>query len=330
MGSLVEPPAPLLEVDGLSMEIRTAAGTVRPVRDVSLSVAAGEIVGVVGESGSGKTLMSLALTGMAPQRATVTGSVRFEDREILGLDRSSLRKLRGRRFGYVFQDPQAALNPLMTCGNQVTEALYTHLGLSRPQARSCVTELFASVGLADPARCAGLYPHELSGGMRQRVMIAIAICCDPSMIIADEPTTALDVVITTQVMELLRAVCARTGAGMVFISHDLKLVSSLADRMVVMYGGRVVESGPTTRIMAAAEHPYTGALIEAAPDLFGPRVRRFVGIDERVLRAATSGAPPGMEVFDTVEALRPANRPHGRTAPCLPERSSRNRPGSRC
>jgi len=304
MVSLVD--APLLEVGGLSMDIRTAQGTVRPVREVNLSVAAGEIVGVVGESGSGKTLMSLALTGMAPPRATVSGSVRFGGREILGLDRSSLRTLRGRRFGYVFQDPQAALNPLMTCGDQVTEALRTHLGLSRPRARSRVTELFASVGLSDPARCAGLYPHELSGGMRQRVMIAIAICCDPSVIIADEPTTALDVVITTQVMELLRAVCARTGAGMMFISHDLKLVSSLADRMVVMYGGRVVESGPTAQIMDAPGHAYTRALIEAAPDLFGPRARRFVGIDEQDLQAATSGVVVAPSVPDEAPANQDA------------------------
>lgn len=263
----------------------------RPVRGVSFDVNAGEIVGIVGESGSGKTLTSLALTGLTPRTATVGGSVRLDGRQILGLNKRALRELRGRRFGYVFQDPQAALNPLMTCGDQVAETLHTHLGMPMQKAKERAIELFRQVGLRHPERCITQYPHELSGGMRQRVMIAIAICCDPSVIVADEPTTALDVIVTTQVIALLRSVRDRTGAGMLFISHDLRLVGSMADRIVVMYGGQIVENGRTEQILQDPAHTYTRALVKAAPDLYAPKVRRFVGIDEDLLQAAVAGTP---------------------------------------
>jgi peptide/nickel transport system ATP-binding protein len=290
---------PLLDVERLSITIRAGGTVAHPVRDVSFKIASGEVLGIVGESGSGKTLTSLALTGLTVPQAHVSGEVRLRGRNLVGLSGKAMRGIRGREFGYVFQDPQASLNPLMRCGDQVAEALHVHQGIRKEAGSARAVELFDRVGLKNPARCARLYPHELSGGMRQRVMIAIAICCDPSLVIADEPTTALDVVITMQIVDLLREVRERTNAGMLFISHDLKLVSTLADRIAVMYGGRIVESGSAEQVMTQPEHAYTKALVAATPDLLGPRVRRFVGIDERLLQQAASGVETSLESLES-------------------------------
>ncbi|WP_314172245.1 ABC transporter ATP-binding protein [Streptomyces winkii] len=285
---------PVLTVRDLTVEIRTQQGLSTPVANLSYELAAGEILGVVGESGSGKSIGSLALCGLGPSQAQTTGSVQFRGEELLGRRSASLQHIRGRDIGYVFQDPQAALNPLMTCGDQVAEILRAHKGTPRGRGRRRAAELFEAVGLPDPERRVRQYPHELSGGMRQRVMIAMAVCCEPSVIVADEPTTALDVVIQAQVIDLLRDVRDRTGAAMIFISHDLNLVSSLADRILVMHGGRVIEKGPTAQIVETPSHPYTKALLASTPELLGPRVERFAGVDERIfdaMRAENSGGP---------------------------------------
>ncbi|MFD5858726.1 dipeptide ABC transporter ATP-binding protein [Streptomyces chartreusis] len=285
---------PLLAVRDLTVEISTQHGPATPVASLSYELAEGEILGVVGESGSGKSISSLALCGLGPSQARTQGSVLFRGEELIGRKEAILQQIRGRDIGYIFQDPQAALNPLMTCGDQIAETLRAHKGTPRSRGRKRAVELFEAVGLTDPARRARQYPHELSGGMRQRVMIAMAICCEPSVIVADEPTTALDVIIQTQVIELLREVRDRTGAAMIFISHDLNLVSSLADRILVMHGGRVIEKGPTAQIVETPSHPYTKALLASMPELLGPRVERFAGVDERIfdaMRAQAAGAP---------------------------------------
>jgi peptide/nickel transport system ATP-binding protein len=289
---------PLLAVRDLTVEISTQHGPATPVASVTYELAEGEILGVVGESGSGKSISSLALCGLGPSQARTQGSVRFRGEELIGRKEAVLQQVRGRDIGYIFQDPQAALNPLMTCGDQIAETLRAHKGTPPSRGRKRAVELFQAVGLTDPARRARQYPHELSGGMRQRVMVAMAICCDPSLIIADEPTTALDVIIQDQVIELLRDVRDRTGAAMIFISHDLNLVSSLADRILVMHGGRVLERGPTAQIVESPNHPYTRALLASTPELLGPRVARFAGVDERIfdaIRAEASGTPGGAE-----------------------------------
>jgi peptide/nickel transport system ATP-binding protein len=291
----------LLAVRDLGVEISTQDGLSRPVTGLSYDLAAGEILGVVGESGSGKSISSLALCGLGPSQAKTTGSVQFRGMELLGRRDAFLQQIRGRDIAYIFQDPQAALNPLMTCGDQIAETLRAHKGTRRSQGRKRAIELFEAVGLSDPARRARQYPHELSGGMRQRVMIAMAISCEPSIIIADEPTTALDVIVQSQVINLLREVRDRTGAAMVFISHDLNLVSSLADRILVMHGGRVIEKGQTTQIVESPRHPYTKALLAATPDLLGPRVSSFIGVDERIfegLRVEASASPESSSVLE--------------------------------
>jgi peptide/nickel transport system ATP-binding protein len=316
---------PVLTVRDLTVEIRTQQGLSTPVANLSYELAAGEILGVVGESGSGKSISSLALCGLGPSQAHSTGSVQFRGEELLGRRASTLRHIRGRGIGYVFQDPQAALNPLMTCGDQVAEILRAHKGTPRSRGRRRAVELFEAVGLSDPDRRARQYPHELSGGMRQRVMIAMAICCEPSVIVADEPTTALDVVIQAQVIDLLRDVRDRTGAAMIFISHDLNLVSSLADRILVMHGGRVVERGPTAQIVEAPSHPYTKALLASTPELLGPRVEQFAGVDERIfdaMRAEDSGGPEYAEaVAELLEADEAAHEAAVPITPAEPERS---------
>ncbi|MCH6163811.1 ABC transporter ATP-binding protein [Streptomyces sp. M600PL45_2] len=291
----------------MTVEIRTQQGLSTPVANLSYELAAGEILGVVGESGSGKSIGSLALCGLGPSQAQTTGSVQFRGEELLGRRAAVLQRVRGRDIGYIFQDPQAALNPLMTCGDQVAEILRAHKGTPRSRGRRRAVELFEAVGLSNPARRAGQYPHELSGGMRQRVMIAMAICCEPSVVVADEPTTALDVVVQAQVVELLRDVRDRTGAAMIFISHDLNLVGSLADRILVMHGGRVIEKGPTARIAEAPNHPYTKALLASTPELLGPRVERFAGVDERIFEAMRAEDSAGPEYAEAVAELLAAD-----------------------
>jgi peptide/nickel transport system ATP-binding protein len=267
----------------------------RVVRGVSWSVEAGQTLGVVGESGSGKSMTVLASAGLLPPPATVTGSALLGGRDLLTLSRRELEGVRGRRLGFVFQDPMASLNPLLTVERQITEGIEEHLGATRRAARDRARELLATVGIPDPDRRLGAYPHQLSGGMRQRVMIAIALSCGPDVLVADEPTTALDVTTQAQILDLVRERQERTGMSVVWISHDLAVVGGLADDVVVMYGGQVVEQAPVGALHRAPRHPYTRGLLGARPVL-GRRREQLTAIpgtppDPRAL-------PPGCVFFD--------------------------------
>src|SRR5690606_34627686 len=263
----------LLDVRDLSVVFKRK-GT-RPftaVDGVSFSVEPGQTVGLVGESGSGKSVTSLAIMGLLPKRgAEVTGSVTFSDTELLTLSDKQLRDRRGRDLGMVFQDPLSSLNPVITIGLQITEVLERHRGMSRKEARSEAVELLGRVGLPDPQRRIGEYPHQLSGGMRQRVLIAIALACQPKLLIADEPTTALDVTIQAQILSLLSELVSETDTALIMITHDLGVVAGLCDEVNVMYGGRIVERAERHGLFARSRHPYTHGLLESIPRLDAPR-----------------------------------------------------------
>ncbi|OLT45391.1 dipeptide/oligopeptide/nickel ABC transporter ATP-binding protein [Saccharomonospora sp. CUA-673] len=263
----------LLDVRDLSVVFKRK-GT-RPftaVDGVSFSVEPGQTVGLVGESGSGKSVTSLAIMGLLPKRgAQVTGSVTFEDTELLTLSDRQLRDRRGRDLGMVFQDPLSSLNPVITIGLQIAEVLERHRGMSRKEARSEAVELLGHVGLPDPQRRLGEYPHQLSGGMRQRVLIAIALACRPRLLIADEPTTALDVTIQAQILSLLSELVSETDTALIMITHDLGVVAGLCDEVNVMYGGRIVERAERHALFSGARHPYTHGLLESIPRLDSPR-----------------------------------------------------------
>lgn len=260
---------PVLEIHELSVEFSTPDGVVRAVDGVSYSVASGEVVGVVGESGSGKTASALALLGLLPDSGrAVGGAVHFGGQDLLQLSRRRLRRIRGRRIAMIFQDPVTSLNPVFTVGRQIADALTAHdRRMSRRAARDRAVELLGLVGVPDARRRAGDHPHQWSGGMRQRAMIAMAIANRPALLIADEPTTALDVTIQAQVIDLLRTVQGETGAGILLITHDLALVAELADRVVVMYAGRVVETGTAMELFTTPRHPYTLGLLTSLPRL---------------------------------------------------------------
>ena len=252
------------------------------LRGVSLSVAAGEALGLVGESGCGKSVTWLAALGLLPARAQVTGSVRLGGEEILGALPAVLDRVRGGRVAMIFQDPASSLNPVHRVGRQVAEALRLHCGLTGTAARAEVRRLLDQVGIPDAARRMDAYPHELSGGQNQRVMIAMALAGRPELLVADEPTTALDVTIQAQILELLQALRRETGMALVLISHDLGVVAETCDRVAVMYAGRIVEEAPTERLFAAPAHPYTIGLMAALPPMEGPR---------RALDAIPGGVP---------------------------------------
>ncbi|MEV4582913.1 ABC transporter ATP-binding protein [Nonomuraea jabiensis] len=266
---------PLLTVDDLAVEFATRDGVVRAVDGVSLEVGPGEILGVVGESGSGKSVTAMSVLGLvrSPGRV-VRGSVRFDGEDLLALPARRLRRIRGRRIAMIFQDPMTALNPVVPVGAQIAEAIKLHQPrLGRAAVRARVLELLASVGVADPAARYGRHPHEYSGGMRQRAMIAMALANEPDLLIADEPTTALDVTVQSQVLGLLDTARREAGAAAVLITHDLGVIAELADRVAVMYAGRVVEHGDVHQVFATPRHPYTRGLLssrarlEAAGDL---------------------------------------------------------------
>ncbi len=260
--------APVLAIDDLVVEI---AGN-RIVDGVSLSVERGRIRAIVGESGCGKSLTALSILGLLPRAAKVAaGSIRLGARELTGLDEAALAQVRGNEATIIFQEPIASLNPLMRVGAQVAEALILHRGLTMAAAREQAIDMMARVGIPDPARRAMQYPFELSGGMCQRIMIASALICRPSLLIADEPTTALDVTIQAQILELMRSLRREVGAAIVLITHDMGVVADLADDVCVMYGGRIVESGPVDAIFAAPRHPYTRLLLATIPKLDGAR-----------------------------------------------------------
>ena len=262
------PPAhgPLLDVRNLTIEIDTPDGPIQPVRDVSLSVAPGTTLAVVGESGSGKTLTGLAVMGLLPSVARVAGgAVRMEGQDVPRLNEAALRRLRGDRMAMVFQDPLSSLNPVHRVGAQIAEIIHAHRALPDSVARDRVVALLRRVGIPDPARRARAYPHELSGGMRQRSMIAMAIANDPKLLIADEPTTALDVTIQAQVLDLLAGLKREHGMGLVLITHSLPVVAEIADQVAVMYAGEIVEQGSVAEVLARPLHPYTAALLRSAP-----------------------------------------------------------------
>ncbi|MDO9380049.1 MAG: ABC transporter ATP-binding protein [Nocardioidaceae bacterium] len=257
----------LLEVEDLSVRFtRKGRAPVEAVSEVSFSVDSGQHVGLVGESGSGKSVTSLAIMGLLPRRGVeVSGSVRLDGRELVGLPRAELNQIRGSEIAMVFQDPMSSLNPVVTVGTQITEVLRQHKGLDKHAARERAVELLRRVGIPDPGRRVGEYPHQMSGGMRQRVLIAIALACEPRLLIADEPTTALDVTIQAQILELLKELVADTGTALVMITHDLGVVAGLCDTVHVMYSGRVVETAPRRPLFAHPRHPYTGGLLASIP-----------------------------------------------------------------
>ncbi len=259
-------PGPVLEVQGLTIEIETPAGTIRPVRDVSLAVQPGQTLAIVGESGSGKSLTGLAVMGLLPLAArVVSGAAWVDGRDVLRLPEPELRRMRGASMATVFQDPLSSLNPVHRVGAQIVEAIEAH---ARPGARAAqarAAALLKRVGIPDPARCATAFPHELSGGMRQRAMIAMSIANDPRLLVADEPTTALDVTIQAQVLALIGDLKRERGMAVVFITHSLPVVAEIADRVAVMYAGEVVEQGGTAEMFGAPLHPYTRALLRSAP-----------------------------------------------------------------
>ena len=256
---------PLLEVKNLGVTFYTPRGTVRAVRDASLTVRRGEVVGIVGESGCGKSTVAFAALGYLPGTAVVDGSIRFEGQDINELSESELRNLRGGRVAMVYQDPGTSLNPTMRVGPQLDEVLREHLNLSSSDAQRRTLDLFESVGLSDPERIAHSYPHELSGGMQQRVVIAMALACEPHLLVMDEPTTGLDVTTEATILDLVAELKDRVNAGIIFVSHNLGVVARVADRVVVMYAGETVEQAPVREVFKQSSHPYTAGLLECVP-----------------------------------------------------------------
>ena len=257
---------PLLEVEDLHVVFDTDAGVVHAVNGISFTVSGGETVALVGESGSGKSVTGMSLLRLLPRpAATTTGVVRWKGQDLVGASESRIRKVRGGEISMIFQDAMTSLNPVMTVGRQITEMIELHLGLKGRAARERAVEMLASVGIPNAVKRFGSYPHEFSGGMRQRAMIAMAISCDPQLIIADEPTTALDVTVQAQVLEVLAEIQERTGAGMILITHDLGVVAGVADRVMVMYAGRQVETAETDDIFYDTRHPYTLGLMASLP-----------------------------------------------------------------
>lgn len=284
---------PLLSVENLTVDLLTSSAAVRPVDGVSYTVRHGECLAVVGESGSGKTVMNFAPLGLMPSGVTtqLSGSVRFDGQELVGMTETELRRLRGKSIGFIFQDPMSALNPVRRIGHQIAEMAELHLGLSAGAAEARALELIKLVGIPAPESRLKQYPHELSGGLRQRVVIAIALAGEPKLLIADEPTTALDVTVQAQILQLLKDLRKRLGMAMILITHDMGVVANSADDVVVMYAARAAELGPVHEVLTRPRHPYTKGLINAIPsrtDAVGSRFRGLPGIPP-ILGAPTKG-----------------------------------------
>jgi oligopeptide/dipeptide ABC transporter ATP-binding protein len=258
---------PLLQVSDLRVQIASRRGIVHAVDGVSLEVPAGEAVGLVGESGSGKSMTLRAILGVLPPEAQVSGQVVFDGVDLTQLSNAHLNKIRGARIAMIFQEPMSALNPVMRVGHQIAEGPQVHLGMNRAQSAERAVELMRRVGIPDPERRFRSFPHEFSGGMRQRVMIAIALSCDPSLILCDEPTTALDVTIQDQILRLLARLCRESGASLVFVTHDLPVVAQVCHQLAVMYAGQIVERGTVQDVLTEPCHPYTLGLVRSAPDV---------------------------------------------------------------
>ena len=293
-----ETPAPVLQVNQLSTRFKTRSGDVYAVNSVSFELKAGELLGVVGESGSGKSVTMMSLLGLLPSPpALVTGvSVMFDDVDLLRCSAEQLRKIRGARIGFIFQDPMTSLNPVFNVGFQIMEPLRKHMGMDKEAARKRAQELLELVGIPDAERRLADFPHQFSGGMRQRVMIAIALACDPKVLIADEPTTALDVTIQAQILELVRELRQKLGMAIVWITHDLGVIAGIADRAMVLYGGQIVEMAPVGELFEHPMHPYTRALLKTVPRMKGARAPKLEVIEGQppILKAA-----PGACAFRT-------------------------------
>ena len=292
---------PLLEVRALHTEFRTGAGLVRAVDGISYTVEHGETVAIVGESGSGKSVGALSILRLIPDPpGRITGGeILFDGKDLRGLSEAEMREIRGRDIGMVFQEPMTSLNPVLTIERQITETLEQHQGADRATAERRALELLEMVGIADPKRRLRQYPHQLSGGMRQRVMIAVAMACNPKLIIADEPTTALDVTIQAQILELMKSLTRKLGAAQIIITHNLGVVARYASRVNVMYAGRIVEAGSAEAIYHNPRHPYTMALLKSVPRLDQPRRARLDPVD---------GQPPDLTRLDGGCSFRPRCR----------------------
>ena len=291
----------LLKIEDLRVQFRTQMGTIKAVDGISYTVAAGETVAIVGESGCGKSMSALSVLRLVPNPpGEITGGrILFEGRDLLNLREEEIRKVRGAKISMVFQEPMTSLNPVLSIGVQLTESMRTHLGLTRKQANARALELLQLVGISEAERRLRQYPHHFSGGMRQRVMIAVALSCDPKLIIADEPTTALDVTIQAQILQLMKDLTHRLGVALVIITHNLGAVARYADRVNVMYAGKFVESGTTDQVFAQPRHPYTIGLLNSVPRMDREAQDRLVPIE---------GQPPDLGRLDEGCAYRPRCR----------------------
>ncbi len=269
---------PVVSIDDLSVSFPTDDGMVHAVRNVSFDVNPGEVIAVVGESGSGKSVTALATMRLHPKAASITGAIRFHGRDLLAIPEKEMRGIRGNGIAMVFQDPMTALNPVFKVGAQIAEMLRIHSDISKEKAWAKAADLLESVGVPEPGKRVNQYPHEYSGGMRQRAMIAMAIANGPDLLIADEPTTALDVTIQAQVLEVMKAAQEATGAAIMLITHDLGVVAGIADRVVVMYGGRVFEEGAAQEVFYRSQNPYTRGLMSSIPRLDSAKGERLVPI----------------------------------------------------
>lgn len=284
--------APILEVENLVVKFNTLEGTVNAVNGVSFAAEAGKTLGIVGESGCGKSVSVLSIMGLIPDPPgkIETGRIQFQGKDLLALDTKAMEKVRGARIGMVFQDPMTSLNPVLTIGSQISEAMILHQGISREEARRKSLELLSLMGIPNPEERFDDFPHQFSGGMRQRVMIAMALSCSPDILIADEPTTALDVTIQAQILELTKRLQYELGMGIIWITHDLGVIAELADRVVVMYAGYVVEEADVFDLYKHPRHPYTLALLDSLPSVDRSRAH------ERL--ATIPGSPPdGIAIF---------------------------------
>ncbi|SOE51194.1 Oligopeptide transport system permease protein OppB (TC 3.A.1.5.1) [plant metagenome] len=282
---------PLLEVRGLRVEFPTRRGTLRALDDVSFSIAAGEVLGVVGESGAGKSLTGAAIIGLLePPGRVAGGEILLAGQRIDNLSQDALRKIRGRQIGAIFQDPLTSLNPLYTVGRQLAETIVTHLPMTWSQARERAVELLAATGIPAARERVDHFPHQFSGGMRQRVVIALALAAEPRLVVADEPTTALDVSIQAQIIELIKKLCREQGTAVMLITHDMGVIAETADRVAVMYAGRVAEIGPVADVIHQPSHPYTRGLMGSIPTLDG-HAERLVQIEGSMPRL--TAIPPG-------------------------------------
>ncbi len=282
----------MLQVRDLRVSFQTEHGVLQAIDGVSFEVSEGEVLGVVGESGSGKTVSLLAVMGLINDpNVIIEGSILYRGRELVGLPAREMRKLRGREIAMIFQDPMTALTPVYTVGWQIAEQIMAHEKIGRAAARDRAIDLLAEMNIPNPREAVDRYPHQLSGGMRQRAVIAMALSCNPTLLVADEPTTALDVTVQAQILDLLRKLQRNHKSAIVFITHDMGVIAEIADRVMVMYGGRIVERGSKRDLFLAAQHPYTTALLDSIPPLVGKRPHRLRSIP---------GSPPSL-----------SNRPEG-------------------